>query len=86
MNAIAVFIGAWAWECIALSIRTPRVEIGMDDPLGTLLANTLATAILLGVLSHQSSIGSIDKVGRRIHASSDHRILRWLFHLFSIQC
>ena len=63
MNAIAVFIGGGLGSVLRYQFGLHVLKLGWMTPWGTLLANTLATAILLGVLSHQSAADPSSKLG-----------------------
>ena len=56
MNAIAVFIGGGLGSLLRYQFGLQVIKWGAMTPLGTLLVNALASAILMGVLSHQSNL------------------------------
>ena len=55
MNALAVFIGGGLGSVLRYQFGLHVIKLGWMSPWGTLLANVLATAILLGLLAHQSN-------------------------------
>tara|TARA_B110000285_G_scaffold178179_1_gene200300 strand:+ start:2468 stop:2845 length:378 start_codon:yes stop_codon:yes gene_type:complete len=56
MNGLAVFIGGGLGSLVRYQFGLQVLQFGGMSPWGTLLANVLATALLLGLLSHQSSL------------------------------
>lgn len=63
MNALAVFIGGGLGSLLRYQFGLLVLKWGGISPWGTLLANVMATTLLLAVLSHQSSIDPSSKWG-----------------------
>ena len=61
MNALAVFIGGGLGSLLRYQFGLQIAKWGGISPWGTLLANAMATAILLAILSHQSSLEHSEK-------------------------